>query len=222
MPANKNALIRYKTIDNCLRNRYRKWTLEDLVDACCQALYEMEGLSKGVSVRTVQNDIQMMRSDKLGYNAPIEVYDHKYYRYADEDYSITHMPFSNNEFEMMKEAVDMLREKMDWSDDIDYLLKEGVIQRFEYTHELAWKVMKDYAEYQGYTDLRGSRDSFRTALQMRLIEDAEWLDSIEDRNLTSHNYDDEMAEEIYTAIIDVYYPLMVKFERKMVEIKQTM
>ena len=71
MPANKNALIRYKTIDNCLRNRYRKWTLEDLVDACCQALYEMEGLSKGVSVRTVQNDIQMMRSDKLGYNAPI-------------------------------------------------------------------------------------------------------------------------------------------------------
>ena len=57
---------------------------------------------------------------------------------------------------------------------------------------------------------------------MRLIEDAEWLDSIEDRNLTSHNYDDEMAEEIYTAIIDVYYPLMVKFERKMVEIKQTM
>ena len=119
-------------------------------------------------------------------------------------------------------AVDMLRKKMDWSDDIDDLLKEGVIQRFEYTHELAWKVMKDYAEYQGYTDLRGSRDSFRTALQMRLIEDAEWLDSIEDRNLTSHNYDDEMAEEIYTAIIDVYYPLMVKFERKMVEIKQTM
>lgn len=119
-------------------------------------------------------------------------------------------------------AVDMLRDKMDWSDDIDDLLKEGVIQRFEYTHELAWKVMKDYAEYQGYTDLRGSRDSFRTALQMRLIEDAEWLDSIEDRNLTSHNYDDEMAEEIYTAIIDVYYPLMVKFERKMVEIKQTM
>ena len=64
--------------------------------------------------------------------------------------------------------------------DIDDLLKEGVIQRFEYTHELAWKVMKDYAEYQGYTDLRGSRDSFRIALQMGLIEDDEWMDSIED------------------------------------------
>ena len=88
MPANKNALIRYKTIDNCLRNRYRRWTLDDLVDACSEALYDMEGIRKGVSVRTVQGDIQMMRSDKLGYNAPIEVYDHKYYRYGIEDYSI--------------------------------------------------------------------------------------------------------------------------------------
>ena len=42
MPANKNALIRYKTIDNCLRNRYRRWTLEDLVDACSEALYDMD------------------------------------------------------------------------------------------------------------------------------------------------------------------------------------
>ena len=48
MPANKNALIRYKTIDNCLRNRYRRWTLDDLVDACCEALYDMEGITKGV------------------------------------------------------------------------------------------------------------------------------------------------------------------------------
>ncbi len=42
MPANKNALIRYKTIDNCLRNRYRRWTLDDLVEACSDALYDME------------------------------------------------------------------------------------------------------------------------------------------------------------------------------------
>ena len=101
MPANKNALIRYKTIDNCLRNRYRRWTLENLVEACSDALYDMEGISKGVSVRTVQADIQMMRSDKLGYNAPIEVYDHKYYRYSDPDYSITDMPLSQNDYEVI-------------------------------------------------------------------------------------------------------------------------
>lgn len=74
MPVNKNALIRYKTIDRCLRNKYRRWTLDDLVEACSDALYEMEGITRGVSVRTVQADIQVMRSDKLGYEAPIEVY----------------------------------------------------------------------------------------------------------------------------------------------------
>ncbi len=114
MPANKNALIRYKTIDNCLRNHYRRWTLDDLVDACSDALYETEGIRKGVSVRTVQGDLQMMRSDKLGYNAPIEVYDHKYYRYADKDYSITEMPLSQNDLDVMQEAVDMLRELEDF------------------------------------------------------------------------------------------------------------
>lgn len=110
MPANKNALIRYKTIDNCLRNRYRRWTLNDLVDACSEALYDAEGIRKGVSVRTVQADIQIMRSDKLGYNAPIEVFEHKYYRYADKDYSIMNMPLSQNDYEAMQEAVDLLRQ----------------------------------------------------------------------------------------------------------------
>ncbi|MBR1517641.1 MAG: WYL domain-containing protein [Bacteroidales bacterium] len=114
MPANKNALIRYKTIDKCLCNRYRRWTLDDLVDACCEALYEAEGMRKGVSVRTVQGDIQMMRSDKLGYNAPIEVYDGKYYRYADAGYSITNLPMSRNDYEMLRKAVDMMRQMEDF------------------------------------------------------------------------------------------------------------
>ena len=113
MPANKNALIRYKTIDNCLRNRYRKWTIDDLVDACCDALYDMEGISKGVSLRTVQGDLQMMRSDKLGYNAPIEVYDKIYYRYADPDYSITDMPLSMDDCKLLKEAITLLKNKED-------------------------------------------------------------------------------------------------------------
>ncbi|MBP5424253.1 MAG: hypothetical protein J6Y78_17615 [Paludibacteraceae bacterium] len=108
MPANKNALIRYKTIDNCLRNRFRRWTIDDLVDACSEALYDMEGITKGVCTRTVQMDIQIMRSDKLGYNAPIEVYDKIYYRYADPDYSITEMPLSVDDCKLIKEAIALL------------------------------------------------------------------------------------------------------------------
>ena len=97
MPANKNALIRYKTIDRCLRNRFRLWTIDDLTEACSEALYEMEGITKGVSVRTVQGDLQIMRSDKLGYNAPIEVFDKIYYRYADPNYSINEMPLTEED-----------------------------------------------------------------------------------------------------------------------------
>lgn len=109
MPANKNALIRYKTIDRCLRNRYRRWTIDDLVDSCSEALYDMEGITKGISMRTVQSDIQMMRSDKLGFNAPIEVYDNKYYRYSDPDYSITDSPISNDDYLLMSKAVKMIK-----------------------------------------------------------------------------------------------------------------
>ena len=111
MPANKNALIRYRTIDRCLRNRYRRWTLDDLVDACCDALYDMEGITKGVCARTVQMDIQIMRSDKLGYNAPIVVYEKIYYTYADPDYSITEMPLSMDDCKLIKEAITLLDNK---------------------------------------------------------------------------------------------------------------
>ena len=110
MPANKNALIRYKTINNCLRNRYRRWTLDDLVDACSDALYEMEGITKGVCSRTVQMDIQIMRSDKLGYNAPIEVYEKIYYRYTDPNYSITKMPLTMEDCKLISKAINLLAE----------------------------------------------------------------------------------------------------------------
>jgi predicted DNA-binding transcriptional regulator YafY len=108
MPVNRNALIRYKTIDTCLRNKYRQWTLDDLIDACSDALYEYEGIDKGISRRTVQMDIQMMRSEKLGYNAPIVVYDNKYYKYEDEDYSITNTPLSEQDLKTMSEVVEVL------------------------------------------------------------------------------------------------------------------
>jgi predicted DNA-binding transcriptional regulator YafY len=109
MPANKNALIRYKTIDRCLRNRFRRWTIDDLVDACSDALYDMEGITGGVSTRTVQADIQVMRSDKLGYNAPIEVYDNKFYRYAEDDYSIDNSPLTTEVCDLISDAVEQLK-----------------------------------------------------------------------------------------------------------------
>ena len=128
MASNKNSLIRYKSIDQCLRNTMRQWTLEDLIDACSDALYEYEGKDVYVSKRTVQLDIQMMRSDKLGYNAPIEVYQRKYYRYAEEGYSIMNIPVTENDVKIMNDAIQVLRQFKDFS-----LFKEmdGVLQRLE-------------------------------------------------------------------------------------------
>lgn len=102
-------------------------------------------------------------------------------------------------------------------DDADLLMEEGLIQRFEYTHELAWKVMKDYAEYQGLTGIVGSRDAIRQTLQVGLISDSRWMDTIRDRNITSHNYDDSTARIVVGNIIGIYYPLFVDYERVMLE-----
>lgn len=115
MPTNRNALIRYRTIDNCLRNRQRRWTLQDLVDKCSDALYEFEGIDKGVSTRTIQVDIQMMRSEKLGYNAPIVVVNKRYYTYADDKYSITNVPLTAQDMNMLTEAVLLLKQFKDFS-----------------------------------------------------------------------------------------------------------
>jgi predicted DNA-binding transcriptional regulator YafY len=110
MPANRNALIRYQTIDKCLQNRYRKWTLEDLIEAVSEALYEFEGNDNGVSKRTIQADIQMMRSEKLGYNAPIVVIDKKYYVYGEPKYSITNIPLTDHDLQKLKEVTEILRQ----------------------------------------------------------------------------------------------------------------
>lgn len=128
MAINKNALIRYKTIDKCLQNRFRKWTLNDLLEACSDALYEYENRDVSISKRTTQADIQMMRSDKLGYNAPIVVYEKKYYKYGEEDYSITNIPITEIDMNILAETVEVLKQFKDFS-----LFSElsGVIQKLE-------------------------------------------------------------------------------------------
>ncbi|RZJ59572.1 MAG: WYL domain-containing protein [Flavobacterium sp.] len=110
MATNKLALLRYKTINECLKNRFRKWTLEDLIERVSNALYEYEGITSGVSRRTIQADLQVMRSDKLGYNAPIIIEDRKFYTYEDSAYSITNSPINESDMAKMKEIVSVLKQ----------------------------------------------------------------------------------------------------------------
>ncbi|CAN5621865.1 WYL domain-containing protein [soil metagenome] len=128
MPANRNALIRYRAIDNCLTNKFRRWTLEALIEAVSETLYEYEGMDKGISRRTIQADLQMMRSDKLGYNAPIVVLEKKYYTYEEPAYSITQIPLTGQDLGRISEAVEVLKQFKGFS---HFGQLSGVVQKLE-------------------------------------------------------------------------------------------
>lgn len=100
------------------------------------------------------------------------------------------------------------------------LEKQGLIQAFEFTHELAWNVMKDYFYYQGDSSITGSRDATREAFGKGLVADGEgWMEMIMSRNRTSHTYNQEVADEIANRITQRYYPLFQAFMQKMQQLK---
>lgn len=88
------------------------------------------------------------------------------------------------------------------------LEQQGLIQAFEYNYELAWNVIKNFYEYQGVTDIQGSRDAFRLAFRQGLITEGElWMDMIKKRQLTSHTYNQPTTEKIVTSIKNDFYRL---------------
>lgn len=125
----------------------------------------------------------------------------------------------NRAFAKLTEAVsliDLTLNEDELDESLSELEKEGVIQRFEYTHELAWNVMKDYLEYQGNSLIGGSRDATREAFKINLITDGEtWMDMIKSRNQTTHTYNEETANQIFLEIVNVYYERFSAFQAVM-------
>ena len=102
--------------------------------------------------------------------------------------------------------------------ELSDLEAQGLIQGFEYTHELAWKTLKNFLETQGIMNLYGSRDTTRTAFSNGLIENGEvWMDMVDKRNLTSHTYDEEVAAEVVRTIRNAYF---AEFEKLLVRLQQ--
>ena len=111
----------------------------------------------------------------------------------------------------LKEAVELHGQR-----PLSNIEKQGFIKAFEFTHELSWKVMKDYAKYQGNSQIAGSRDATREAFKTELLTDGEsWMEMITDRNRAVHTYDEENAMAIIDRIVSIYYPLFVAFEQQM-------
>lgn len=96
------------------------------------------------------------------------------------------------------------------------LEKQGLIQGFEYTHELAWNVLKDYLEYEGIHGIVGSRGAVREAFKRGLIENGEaWMSMIDTRALTSHAYNLATANALVTDIIARYHPCFTALKDRM-------
>jgi nucleotidyltransferase substrate binding protein (TIGR01987 family) len=106
--------------------------------------------------------------------------------------------------------------------DLNEMEKQGLIQAFEYTFELAWNVIKDYYEYQAVTEIQGSRDAFRLAFNRGLIKDGEsWMKMIVSRTKTSHTYNEETADEIAAAVLNTYFFLFKDLHLTMFNISKS-
>lgn len=104
--------------------------------------------------------------------------------------------------------------------ELSELEQQGLIQAFEFTHELAWKVMKDYLRSLGNDTVIASRDSTRAAFAAELVQNGEaWMDMILGRNLSSHTYNLDIATALVDKIVCVYADLFVSFETKMLDIQ---
>jgi len=111
----------------------------------------------------------------------------------------------------LKNAVELSAER-----ELTDLEKQGTVQGFEFTFELAWNVMKDYLEEQGVTGIIGSKNAIRHAFNKGIIDDGEvWMDMVKGRNLASHSYDEETAEKLRVKIIETFYSQFLTFEKKM-------
>ena len=106
--------------------------------------------------------------------------------------------------------------------ELNELEVQGLIQAFEYTHELAWQTLKDFLEYRGNSGIYGSRDATKEAFKLDLIHAGEvWMDMIKNRNLTSHTYNEAVAEKIADAIKNEYFQEFVGLKKKLEKIAET-
>lgn len=119
-------------------------------------------------------------------------------------------------FAQLKEAVELSEQRK-----LSKLEEQGLIQTFEYTHEMAWNVLKDFLEDRGVQRLYGSKDATREAYKTGLIENGEvWMQMIESRNLTSHTYNEEVATAIVSAVIHSYFAEFSDFHTRIQKLKE--
>jgi len=116
-------------------------------------------------------------------------------------------------FSNYQKALAQLKEFIDES-ELNRLEEQGLVKAFEYTYELAWNTLKDFLEYQGVTEIVGSRDAFRKAFSEEIITEGRiWMRMIESRNKTTHTYNEATAKEIVDAVRSEFFPAFCELEQ---------
>lgn len=122
----------------------------------------------------------------------------------------------NNFSKALKQLTKFIEKK-----DLNELEEQGLIQSFEYTHELAWKTLKDFLEDRGNKEIFGSKDATREAFKLGLIQEGEtWMDMIKSRNETTHTYNEETTKKIAGAILEHYYNAFLNLKEKLEVLKK--
>lgn len=191
MPVNLDALIRYHTIDQCLQNRFRPWTWEALAQACFDSLDEVRYRAEknSVSKRTIENDIRIMRSDILGYNAPI-VCKKGLYTYGKPGYSIKNATLSQHDLETISIAAKVLGQYKGFNlyHDLSQVLERVESQ----AHAKQYKEVGRIIEFErlpdnmGQEHLRPLMDAIHNKAVLRLIYKR--FDAPDTREHTLHPY----------------------------------
>ena len=115
----------------------------------------------------------------------------------------------------LKSAIELSRQR-----SLTELEAQGLIQAFEYTHELAWKTLKDFLEEKGNSQIYGSKDATRKAFELELIQHGDsWMDMIKSRNLSAHTYNRKVVDEITANILEIYFPEFEALENTMSKLK---
>ena len=147
---------------------------------------------------------------------PQKGYSRKIPIFAEKFEAMSEIPRWEQKLQSYHKALNRLAEVVNEMDkrQLNDFEADGLIQRFEFTFELAWKLIKSYAEYQGTDkEIMGSRDAIRWAYENHLISDsATWMEMIKRRNDTSHTYDEDTAVEVVSRVKASYFQAFVASE----------
>ena len=154
MATNKNAILRYNTLDKCFRNVGRKYYFRDLLDAVNQALAEEDPNTSGIKIRQLREDIRFMRSE-VGYGAPIITINEsrkQYYRYEDSSFSINNSPINSTEANQMRSVFQLLKRfegnpGFEWISDLSILLKDKFSLTGDERSVISYETNVDYKGY---------------------------------------------------------------------------